>query len=122
MPLEAVEPEPMTIPPPPSAYDALPEPNQMVTSAGWSVVASEAKSGAITPETKPKSKKEKEKDAGGVNLTESWLLAAAGTPDDEKGDAEPKPDMSRALAQYAILVVGLFMLLVGVIVMVANSH
>jgi hypothetical protein len=119
MPFEAVEPEPMTIPPPPSSYESMPEPNQVVTSAGWSVVAHESKGDAITPETKPSKKAQAKQDP---HLTESWLLAAGGPTTDESEEGEPKPNMSRALAQYAILVVGLVMVLVGVIVMVANSH
>jgi len=119
MAFEAVEPEPMTIPPPPSApYESTPEPREIVVSAGWSVVAPDTKPDAIVPEAKPAKKSSKQD----PHLTESWLLAAGGPERDESDEAAPKQEFSRALAQYAILVVGLVMVLIGVIVMVANSH
>ncbi|HYM66543.1 MAG TPA: hypothetical protein VEW68_04580 [Patescibacteria group bacterium] len=109
----------MTIPPPPPAYESMPEPSQVVTTAGWSVVSQETQPPEISaPSAKPSKGR---KSDNGPNLTESWLLATA-QPDDEMGENEPKPSMSRALAQYAILVVGLVMVLIGVIVMVVNSH
>lgn len=119
MPFEAVEPEPMTIPPPETIYveESVPEPHQVVTTSGWSVVAPAAKPSAEVGSANKPSKKERP----GPNLTESWLLATA-PPDDEEEAEEAKPNMSRALTQYAILVVGLVMVLIGVIVMVANSH
>jgi hypothetical protein len=41
---------------------------------------------------------------------------------DEADEGPRKPSTLIAVAQYAVLVVGLVMVLIGVVVMVANSH
>jgi hypothetical protein len=88
------------------------------TAAGaWSVVSSE-KSSAV--EAEPDGRK---KGKGGGD-TSQWQLASGEAP----GDGADEPDVKRpagnlmAIAQYAVLVVGLVMVLIGVLVMVANSH
>jgi hypothetical protein len=86
-------------------------------AGSWSIVTSEKESAAATsPDGKRK------KDRGGDS--DSWELASGEAP-----GAEPdEPDVKRsnatlmAIAQYAVLVVGLVMVLIGVIVMLANSH
>jgi cobalamin biosynthesis Mg chelatase CobN len=54
----------------------------------------------------------------------SWQLASGEAP--ETADAEEEVVKTQSalvpLAQYAILVVGLVMVLIGVLVMIANSH
>jgi hypothetical protein len=88
------------------------------TSAGagasWSVVG-ETKSGAeAEPDTKKKSKDAK---------TGAWQLSSGEAAGEETDDGGPKkPTAVVAIAQYAVLVVGLVMVLIGVVVMVANSH
>ena len=54
----------------------------------------------------------------------SWQLASGEAPDEETEEAEPRRPSGTivAVAQYAVLVVGLVMVLIGVLVMVANSH
>jgi hypothetical protein len=114
-PLEAIESEPMQAMPPSAQDEPGGEPRRMSVEAGWSVIANEKKPATIAPEKKPY---KKGKDP---QLTESWLLAV-GAPDDEPEKEARPASMTRALTQYAILVFGLGLVLIGVIVMVANSH
>jgi hypothetical protein len=127
------EPEPAYAAAPPSTEQAwtpaaapaepLPpaEPVLTTTPAGagasWSIVG-EAKDTAAEVERgdKKKSKKEKAAQAG------SWQLASGNAPGAEDDDEVRKPSPTIAIAQYAVLVVGLVMVLIGVLVMVANSH
>jgi hypothetical protein len=68
-------------------------------------------------EPEPDKKKRSRQDPGGA-----WSLAS-GEPAGDDVDAGPKkPSAAIAVAQYAVLVVGLVMVLIGVVVMVANSH
>ncbi len=88
------------------------------TGAGsWSVVSS-AKDSSVTPEADGKKKK-------GGGPTSSWQLASGDSPGADTGDEGEVKASNRtivAIAQYAVLVVGLVMVLIGVLVMVANSH
>ena len=60
-------------------------------------------------------KKKKSKDEA---RTGAWALASG-----EEGDDSPKqPSAALAVAQYAALVLGLCLVLIGVVVMVANQH
>lgn len=89
------------------------------TSAGaWSVVST-TKEGV----TEAPASKKKGKDKGG-DATSSWQLASGDAPGMEADEADLKRSSGTlmAVAQYAILVVGLVMVLIGVLVMVANSH
>jgi hypothetical protein len=85
------------------------------TSAGSWEVVSTTKDSSVSPE---KASKKKDKVTTG-----SWQLASGEAP-----GMEDEPDVRRsagtlmAVAQYAVLVVGLVMVLIGVLVMVANSH
>ena len=83
--------------------------------AAWSVVQ-EAKESAEADEPKPKKKGKKEAPAG------SWQLASGNAPGMEPDDIIKAPSPWIAIAQYAVLVVGLVMVLIGVFVMIANSH
>jgi hypothetical protein len=91
----------------------------MSTSAGggaaWSIVG-ESKGVPDEPVTGKKSKKDKHERSG------AWQLASGEAPGDESGDDVKGPSSTLAIAQYAVLVVGLVMVLIGVVVMVANSH
>jgi len=64
----------------------------------------------------------KKKRHGGA--TGSWQLASGDAPNLDAEDPVAKRSTATvmAVAQYAVLVVGLVMVLVGVLVMVANSH
>jgi hypothetical protein len=98
------------------------EPALTTTPAGagasWLIVG-DANATPATAEPTDKKKSKKEKGA----KTGSWQLASGNAPGAE-GDEEEvrKPSATIAIAQYAVLVVGLVMVLIGVLVMVANSH
>jgi hypothetical protein len=81
----------------------------------------EAKESAETAAPQPKKKKGKDKGQeaapGG-----SWTLASGNAPGDELEDegAPKAPGQAVAIAQYAVLVVGLVAVLIGVLIMVAG--
>jgi hypothetical protein len=86
-------------------------------AGSWSVVSS-AKDSSVTPEADGKKKK-------GGGPTSSWQLASGDSPGADTGEEGEVKASNRtivAIAQYAVLVVGLVMVLIGVLVMVANSH
>ena len=83
--------------------------------AAWSIVG-ESKGASEEPVTGKKSKKDKQAHTG------AWQLASGELPGEESGDDVKGPSTTMAIAQYAVLVVGLVMVLIGVVVMVANSH
>ena len=120
-PFEAPETRPEWTPAPPA--QAEPEPAQRAaepasTSSGagasWSVVG-ESK-GLAEPE--PASKKKGSKDP----QTGAWSLASGEAAGEEADEGPKKPSAVIAIAQYALLVVGLVTVLIGVVVTVANSH
>jgi len=88
------------------------------TAAGsWSVVSSAREDqGGMAGGSKKKDK--------GGDATGSWSLASGDAPGMEADEPEGKRSTGTAMAvaQYAVLVVGLVMVLIGVLVMVANSH
>jgi hypothetical protein len=89
--------------------------------AGWSVVG-EAKQSAVVGEPEKK-KKKKGRDQEAVPAG-SWALASGNAPgtESDEGDAVFKaPGQAVAIAQYAVLVVGLVAVLIGVLIMVAGS-
>ena len=140
-------PEPAYTPPQPEPFRPAPEPSQVpapseqawtpaprpaepvapaervaaaasATSAGgWSVVSTTKATAEPPPDGKKKGK-------AAAAETGDWSLASGDAP----GVENDEPDVKRpggtvmALAQYAVLVVGLVMVLIGVLVMVANSH
>jgi hypothetical protein len=97
-----------------------PEKPAAASPAAWSVV-SEAKESAQTTVDEPKKKKKGKRDAADAPPG-GWALASGNSPGMEADEAIKPPSQLIALAQYAILVVGLVMVLIGVLVMVANSH
>jgi uncharacterized integral membrane protein len=118
-PFEAPAAQPEWTPSPPAPLEqerAAPEP--VTTSAGagasWSVVG-ESK-GLAEPERAPKKKGSKDAQSG------AWSLASGEVAGEEPDEGPRKPSTLIAIAQYAVLVVGLVMVLIGVVVMVANSH
>ena len=85
--------------------------------AAWSVVGESKQSGlSDEPETKKKRGKEQEAAPAG-----SWTLASGDAPGMEAEDGAKAPGQAVAIAQYAVLVVGLVAVLIGVLIMVAGS-
>jgi hypothetical protein len=83
------------------------------------VVADAAKGSTETTEAHPKKKKGKQEVS-----SSSWQLSSGNAPGEAEAedDAVKAPSALVAIAQYAVLVVGLVMVLIGVFVMIANSH
>ena len=120
-PLEPPRPEPPRPVERPSEPPRPVEPARPAASGGapgWSIVGEQKDTGAPAhAERKPKEKAAAQ--AG------SWQLASGELPGTEAAEEEGVKHLSGtvvAVAQYAILVVGLVMVLIGVLVMVANSH
>jgi hypothetical protein len=118
--------EPIWTPSPPEPTPAAqqrPEPPAPVevpagAGASWSIVGGEKKDAAIADGDGKKKKKKGKLDPQAA----AWQLASGEAPGDE-GENEPdKPSATLAIAQYAVLVVGLVMVLIGVLVVIANSH
>lgn len=92
-------------------------PAQATAAASWSVVSDSREEAPTGPPPKKKDKK------GAAAAGSVWSLASGDSPGTEHEDAvEKKPSPVVAIAQYAVLVIGLVMVLIGVLVMVANSH
>lgn len=102
---------------------AAPEPVSTPAGAGasWSIVGQDEV--PATEERAPKAKdKKKGKQAAATATGSAWSLASGDSPDEEGDEVAVKaPNPAMAIAQYAVLVVGLVMVLIGVLVMVANS-
>ena len=125
-------PEPTPMPPSERSWTPAPKPAEPLapaqtvapaasaTAAGsWEIVSTPKDSSATEAPAKGKGK------GGTMAGTSAWQLASGDAPgiDGEDGAELKRPSGKLvALAQYAILVVGLVMVLVGVLVMVANSH
>jgi hypothetical protein len=128
-------PEPTPMPPSEPAWTPAPKPAEPLapaqtmasttsaTAAGsWEIVSSTKESAAtVAPES---GKKKKGGKAEATATGSSWEVSSGGAPGMEAEEAEAKRPSGAivAVAQYAVLVVGLVMVLIGVLVMVANSH
>lgn len=123
-------PEPTPMPPSEPSWTPAPQPAEPASPAasvaaasstsagGWSVVSTTKESAA---EAAPSKKKKKDK--GGAPASD-WSLASGDAPGmeaDEPMIKRPSGKMT-GIALYAIMVVGLVMVLLGVLIMVANSH
>ena len=126
-PPAALAPEPAYTPPPveevwtPAPPPVAPaEPAQPAVAAAspaaWSVVQEAKESAEVVGE--PRTKKKGKPEAP----TSSWQLASGNAPGMESDDIIKAPNPLVPIAQYAVLVVGLVMVLIGVFVMIANSH
>jgi hypothetical protein len=107
-------------PAPPQAPVEPAHPSVVAASpAAWSVVG-EAKESAATVAPQPKKKKGKEQEAAPAG---SWQLASGNAPGDEPEEdgVARAPGQGVAIAQYAVLVVGLVAVLIAVLIMVAGS-
>jgi hypothetical protein len=111
--------EPVWTPTPAPSEPARPiEPDRPAAApTAWAVVSEAKKESAETTADQPKKKRGK-KDAP----ASGWQLASGNAPGMESEEVIKAPGQLVAVAQYAILVVGLVMVLIGVLVMVANSH
>lgn len=91
----------------------------VVTPAGggasWSIVK-DSKEVTEEPVVEKKRKKKEKVQEG------AWQLASGEAPGDESQYEAKGASSAVAVAQYAVLVVGLVMVLIGVLVMVANAH
>jgi hypothetical protein len=124
---EAWTPAPAQSPPPAPPEPMTPrepltpaEPARPVTPAApaaWSVVG-EAKDSAISAEPEPKKTRGKHQDEAAPG---SWQLASGNAPGVEPEEVIKAPGQGVAIAQYAVLVVGLVAVLIGVLIMVAGS-
>jgi len=91
--------------------------------AAWSVVG-ESKESTLTADVEPKKKKKgkaKEQEAAPAG---SWQLASGNAPGAETDEGEAvarTPGQAVAIAQYAVLVVGLIAVLIGVLIILAGS-
>jgi len=100
--------------PEPAARPAEPASTSAGAGASWSVVG-ESK-GIADPEPAPKKKGSRDAQTG------AWSLASGEAAGDEADEGPKKPSAVIAIAQYALLVVGLVTVVIGVVVTVANSH
>jgi hypothetical protein len=103
-------------PPPPAPVEPAQPALAAASPAAWSVVKEAKESAEVAAESKPK--KKGKQDAP----TSSWQLASGNAPGMETDDIIKAPNPLVPIAQYAVLVVGLVMVLIGVFVMIANSH
>lgn len=123
-PARAEPSEPAWTPAPAPSEPAIPieQPVAAASSTaagGWSVVST------TKDETVSAAPSGKKKDKNKALSGSSWTLASGDAPGaeaDEESETRRPSGTLVAVAQYAVLVVGLVMVLVGVLVMVANSH
>jgi hypothetical protein len=87
------------------------------TPAAWSVVG-ESKASAVSGEPEPKKKKGKDREGAPAG---SWQLASGNAPGAESEEVIKAPGQAVAIAQYAVLVVGLIAVLIGVLIILAGS-
>lgn len=106
-------PAPAPAEPEPPSRPAEPASTSAGAGASWSVVG-ESK-GIAEPEPAAKKKGSKDAQAG------AWSLASGEAAGEEVDEGPRKPSIVIAIAQYALLVVGLITVLIGVVVTVANS-
>jgi uncharacterized integral membrane protein len=117
-------PTPAPAPSAPPPAEPASAPQRVATPAGggasWSVVGEDKETAAEEPARKGKGKK---KDKQAAPTGAAWQLASGDAPTEggEAGEEVKVPNPAMAIAQYAVLVVGLVMVLIGVLVMVANS-
>ena len=128
-PIETPRPPPPPEPPAwtPAPAETLPpvEPARAATPAGagaaWSIIDESKASAAVGEGVSKKKAKDKDKDRERVQ-SGAWSVASGEMPGEEDEQEFKPPSAAVAIAQYAVLVVGLVMVLIGVLVMVANSH
>jgi hypothetical protein len=109
------------IPRPREAEPVAAEPVEVPSGGGaaWSIVG-EARPGEEAPAKDRGKDKGKGKQKAATGTGGAWELASGNAPSDDADEEVKKPSAAIAVAQYAVLVVGLVMVLIGVLVMVAN--
>jgi len=109
---------PAPAPAEPAVSEAATTSASATSAGGWSIVSPEKESAASAPDGK-------KKDKGGDATGSAWSLASGAAPgmadDEDEPQAKRPAGTIMAVAQYAVLVVGLVMVLIGVLVMVANA-
>ncbi len=122
-PPQAAPPEPVWTPSPPEpATAAQPSPSAPAAvpagaGASWSIVGGESKDVSISDDGKKKKKKKGKHDAE----TSDWQLASGEAPGDESEDEVKMPSAALAIAQYAVIAVGLLAVLIGIMLIFATS-
>src|SRR6266851_1714501 len=114
-------PAPPVSSPTPAAPSLAPQPASTPAGEGasWEIVGDAKVATAQEPTRKGKDKK-KGKQAAATGSP--WQLASGEAATEEGAAEEAKaPNPVMAIAQYAVIVVGLLMVLIGVLIMVANS-
>jgi hypothetical protein len=105
--------------PPAELLEQVPQQTAAAGAAGaWSIVSPEKEAAATGAPDGKRNRQRAGADSG------AWQLASGDAPGAEGDEPELRRANSTlmAVAQYAVLVVGLVMVLIGVIVMVANSR
>jgi hypothetical protein len=105
--------EPVWTPTSEPARSVAPALNANAGNQAWSIVGEEKQA---EPEPAGKGKHKK-----GGRGGSGWELASGQEPGQEPDDEVKRPSAVIAFAQYAVLVVGFVMVLIGVMVMIANS-
>ena len=111
----------------PSPAETVPpvEPARAATPAGagasWSIVGESKASAAVGEDAGKKKGKDKHKDKDNAQ-TGAWQLASGEAPGSEEDVEVRTHGPGVAIAQYALLVVALVCVLIGVLVMIASSH
>src|SRR5258706_4679220 len=121
-PMWTPSPAPPASSPPPATPTVAPQPASTPAGEGasWEIVGDGKQATAEEPPRKGKDKKKDKQQAAAAGSP--WQLASGEAATEEGAAEEVKvPNPAMAIAQYAVLVVGLVMVLIGVLVMVANS-
>jgi len=120
-PMWTPSPAPPVSSPTPAAPTVAPQPASTPAGEGasWEIVGDGK---AATAEEPPRKGKDKKKGKQAAATGSAWQLASGEAATEEGAAEEVKtPNAAMAIAQYAVLVVGVVMVLIGVLVMVANS-
>lgn len=114
-------PEPIPVEPPQPREPVAPAAaaSSSAAAGSWSVVTTDKE-----PEVSAEPAHRKKGRGRDEQVAGSWQLASGDAPGMEGEEPEVRRSSGTlmAVAQYAVLVVGLVMVLIGVLVMVANSH
>jgi hypothetical protein len=114
---ESAPPEPMSPHEPLSPAVPVRPAMAPAAPAAWSVVGEAKEPAAISAEPEHKKKKGKHDEQAPAG---SWTLASGNAPGEEPEDVIRPQGQRVAIAQYAVLVVGLVAVLIGVLLMVGS--
>lgn len=114
-PASSAAPPAMPAAPPPPSYspsEAAAPSAEGDAGAAWSIVGETKDDATEAPAARGRGKRA---------ASSQWSLASGETPEEDDLDQVKGPNVALGVAQYAVFVVGLIMVLIGVLVMVANS-